>query len=319
MKTRANPRLIGAFVLGAAALIVAALVVLGSGRFLGRRERYVAFFPRSVRGLKAGAPVTFRGVQIGEIVDVDPRFTGQGVDVEIAVIFDIYVGRVRDPGFIGHRRTATPTEWAHSFIEKGLRAELLSQSLLTGQQYVNLDFHPDRAGRLVGLEKRYPEVPTVPTAIEQLQDKLEEAVAKLAGIPFDELAGDLRRLAQTLEQTAKASDLPGTSEALRRSAARLDQSLSKADETLREVTALAQEAKAEITPTAAEARTTLAKAREALAEFKTAAASTSDLTVDVSRTLAEVSRAAASITTLTDYLGQHPEALVIGKEKEKQK
>ena len=90
MSAKAHPRLVGAFVLGAIAVVLAAIVALSSGSWLARRDRFALYFPDSVKGLDKGAPVTFRGVKVGEVQDVQAILTGQpAAIIQIEVVIEV--------------------------------------------------------------------------------------------------------------------------------------------------------------------------------------------------------------------------------------
>ena len=155
MSRQANKSLIGAFVLGAVALIIASIVIFGSRTMFAETYRNVLFFEGSVKGLKVGAPVVFRGVEIGQVtaivLQVDPTNLTGRVPVYIEIYQQSIVPLEGAPRY--------DEEFLQALIQRGLRAQLQPQSILTGQLMVNLDFHPNSPIRLVGFEHRFPEIP----------------------------------------------------------------------------------------------------------------------------------------------------------------
>lgn len=174
MSRKANPKLIGAFVIGGFALAVGAVAVFATGRFFQETTRWVLFFDQSVRGLQVGAPVTFRGVEIGAVTDIAVEYNSNTSDIRVPVIIEIHSERITVVGDEGRRRDQYGD--AARLIEGGLRAQLQVQSLVTGQQMVQLDFFPDSEPRYVG---GYPlrEFPTVLSDMSQLQESVEEVTA----------------------------------------------------------------------------------------------------------------------------------------------
>jgi paraquat-inducible protein B len=165
--SKASPTVIGGFVIGAIALVVIGLLVFGSADWFASRTSYIAYFPGSVKGLRIGAPVDFRGVQIGEVTDIRVLYDPKTVSARIPVVMEFDPSRI---GVVGLPLKGSYEDQIKRMIEAGFRAQLQVQSLLTGLLLVNLDFEPQTPVRLVGGEQPYPELPTLPSDIEQLQE-----------------------------------------------------------------------------------------------------------------------------------------------------
>jgi paraquat-inducible protein B len=245
--SKANPAVIGAFVIGAIALIVIGLLVYGGSDWFTQRNRYVAYFPGSVKGLRVGAPVDFRGVTIGQVTDISVLFNPESVSAQIPVIMELDPKQIEMTG--GGMGPAERPD-AERLIKGGLRAQLQSQSLLTGLLFVNLDFYPNAPARLIDGGESYPEIPTIPSDLEQLQQsagdiavKLPQVVDRLEGIlgnidaGLSQNRGDIRQIvtdvaaiAQTIkEQTPEISQIMANAQdatsGVRRAAATVDQIL----------------------------------------------------------------------------------------------
>jgi paraquat-inducible protein B len=195
---RANPAVIGGFAVGAIALIVIGLLAFGGAGWFVQRNTYIAYFPGSVKGLQVGAPVDFRGVKIGQVTEIRVLFNPQDVSARIPVIMEL------DPTQIdvaGHDQTVAESAEPERLIEAGLRAQLQSQSLLTGLLFVNLDFYPHASARLLGGDEPYPEIPTIPSGFEQLQQSAGDIAARLPKL-LDQLNGLLADMNQALDQTS---------------------------------------------------------------------------------------------------------------------
>lgn len=227
MKRKAHPTRIGLFMLGAVALLVAAVVVVSGGGLFSTRERAVAYFEGSVYGLQLGAPVVFRGVRLGSVVGIGVVYQGQPGRFAIPVEMDIERERIAGvDGVAGKVGVA-------DLVAQGLTAQLSTQSLLTGLLYVDLDLRPGTPGRRDGpVAAGTTEVPTVATPIQALQQQLQ-------GLNLPQIVGDLGavaaaarrfvadpRLASTLDELARASG------DLRRVLARVDQRLGPLSDTL---------------------------------------------------------------------------------------
>ena len=171
MSKQASPTLIGAFVVGAIALVVAGLLVFGSGRFFADRLTCVTNFPGSVKGLRVGAPVNFRGVRIGEVTRIQVLYDEQDGSMLIPVVMEVLPEQVTviDRGD-GQQSRRTEVE---ELIGRGLRAQLQTDSLVTGLLSVDLDFYPDAPIEQVNIDspdlRDYPVVPAVPSRMEELE------------------------------------------------------------------------------------------------------------------------------------------------------
>jgi paraquat-inducible protein B len=196
--TRANPAVVGGFVVGAIALTVIGLLLFGDTGWFVQRNQYVAYFPGSVKGLQVGAPVDFRGVTIGQVTEIRVQYDPQKVSARIPVIMEIDPTQIE---VVGRDQAVAQSAEPERLIEAGFRAQLQSQSLLTGLLFVNLDFYPDKPTRLVGGDEPYPEIPTIPADLEQLQQSAGDVAARLPDL-LDQLNGLLVELNQGLEQTS---------------------------------------------------------------------------------------------------------------------
>lgn len=177
--SKSSPAIIGGFVIGAIALIVIGLLVFGGVNWFAQRNKYIAYFPGSVNGLRAGAPVSFRGVTIGQVTDIKVMFDPDTVTAQIPVVMELDPSQIEMTAPLppGTRRAD-----AQRLIQAGLRAQLQSQSLLTGLLFVNLDFRKGAKARLVGGNQPYPEIPTIPSELEQLQQTAGDVAMELPGL-----------------------------------------------------------------------------------------------------------------------------------------
>src|SRR5262245_28725421 len=194
MGRRANPTLIGAFIVGAAALIVIGLLVFGRGRFFTETRQYVLYFDGSVKGLNVGAPVDFQGVRIGSVTRITVQYLAQEQEFRTPVYIETEPKNLREAGveLTGEKRK----EFIQSLIERGLRAQLASQSFVTGQLFVQLGFYPDTPIRLVGGDPDVPEMPTIPTTLQQAQAAAQDILEKIKDLPLDQLFAQFMEIVQ---------------------------------------------------------------------------------------------------------------------------
>ena len=326
MSKQASRTLIGAFVLGASALVVAAVIIFGSGKFFKKTFRYVLFFEGSVKGLSVGAPVIFHGVNVGRVTDIRLLFNGKDLTILIPVYIEIDPDKARVISGDLEKEA-----YFEAFIDKGLKAQLQMQSFVTGQFLINLDLYPEKPVRIVGIEKRYPEIPTVSSTLQDLAKTLQELPIKEliekinhAVDSIDQIAGspELKESIRSLNQTLKSFDRLANNVDSRvgplssQVSGAADAALSafvQAEKTLKMEEGTPGEIAANIKETLAAARVTLEETQKAVEGFKQIGAQNANLGYEISKTLSEISALTRSLRSLADYLDRHPESLLKGK------
>jgi paraquat-inducible protein B len=269
------------------------------------KRYYLLHFNTSVRGLSLGAPVEFRGIPIGHVVDLKLELDPKKMTFDIPVIIVLEPGRIYVKG-VGNRtgEGQVATGDAHALVErlveKGLRAQLRSGSIVTGQQFVALDFFPGAPSAKVGLEGPYPSIPTIPTQIEEIGSKLGQIVTRLDKVPIDQIGNDLR---ETMQGAKRITNSPELLETVR--------SLNAA---VKELQLLTTELRTRTTP---EVTAALQQAQRALAAAEGSLAADSPQQYRVKAALDEISGAARSLRVLVEFLEAHPESLLRGKGSEK--
>lgn len=234
-------------------------------------------FYQSTRGLSAGGPVIFQGIEIGRVRSVDLDYDRQRRDFWSDVEIDVY------PRFMGRafsgwqknteRQPANADTFFRMLIERGLRAQMRTGNLLTGQLYVALDFDP-KAGRYRPPEAQTPlEIPTSRGDFDQIQEQIGSIVTKLEAVPFDDIG---RNLAATLKS----------------------------------VDGLVRQLDGKLVP---EVQKSLQETQRTLSTLSATLADDGSLQRDARGTLDELGRAARSLRTLGDYLQRHPESLLRGR------
>src|SRR5215207_8386128 len=154
-----------------------------------RKVPYLVRFTGSARGLRAGAPVEFAGIQVGSVTDVRLEYDPATRSLGVPVTFEIEPERVR---VLGERPEWVPYTIMGNLVQQGLRAQLKSGNLLTGEVVVDLGFHPEAAPAELRMDARpYPEIPSVPAALEAITNSLNQVMGKIAAAPIDELVADL--------------------------------------------------------------------------------------------------------------------------------
>ena len=323
MSARTHPRLVGAFVLGAVALLLGAVLALSSGDWFERRERFSVYFPgSSVRGLNKGAAVTFRGIKVGEVAEVAALATGQpspAIQIEVVIEFKGQVVQA-PPGVALPFAGLSGPELAKEFTARGFRGRLMSQSLLTGQKYIDFEILPDEPARISGVRPRYPELPTTPTAMEKLGNKVEDFTSKLADLPLDQMLENLQKTLESARGLLESPDLRGALAGARRTTEKLPATIEDVRSAVADARKLMETLDGETRETASQARETIRSAREALdrvdrtmATLESTLQGSDEARLRASETIAELDRTLKALRNLVDYVQTHPEAVVLGK------
>ncbi|MFT5643991.1 MAG: paraquat-inducible protein B [Janthinobacterium sp.] len=247
----------------------------------GPAQTVVLYFNQSLRGLTPGAPVDFRGVVIGEVKSIGVEFNLKERAFRMPVLVQVYPGRLSSRRAVQPQQSDPTKQRGIEFlVGKGLRAQLRTGNLLTGQIYVALDFFPKVAQEEIDFKKIPLEMPTVPSSLEELQSQVQSIATRVNKMPLEQIGTDLLTTLASLNKTlAGAEQLMGT----------LNNDLSPA-----------------ITATMKDARKTINSAEQTLQQD-------APLQRDLRQMLQEVTRAAGSLKLLTDYLERHPESLLRGK------
>ena len=259
------------------------------------KKRFLLFFDSSVRGLSVGAPVLLRGIKLGQVLDIQLEFDVREFRFHIPVLIEIEPDRIR---FVGGEYEEVQDETPIArFVDEGLRAQLKSGSLVTGQLFVDLDFHDDAPAAEVREQGGYAVIPTVSTApLEEITNKANKFLNTLNELPLQEMGSDL-------SDTIKGAKEIATSEELERSVEELELTLKQVREMAR---GLDEDVMPKLSATLDQARITLASADNLVA-------ADSAIYLELKRMLREFSAAARSVRGLADYLERHPEALIKGK------
>lgn len=257
------------------------------------KERYLLFFEGSVRGLAVGAPVLLRGITVGKVLDVRLQLAADSLEFQIPVLIEIEPERIAVQGDQGKLAEAGMIP---QLVNRGLRGQLKSGNLITGQLYVELDLHPETRPGVLVTHGDYQVLPTVPTPLEALTSKLTTIVDRIEALPLDRIGEDLSAI------------LAGVNTLVNSSA--IEQGVVELERVLAEVRALSEQLNTEIAP---ELAATLRQTTETLRGASALVESGSPIAVELRRTLQEVSGAARSLRIMADYLERHPEALLRGK------
>jgi paraquat-inducible protein B len=270
-----------------------------------------------------GAPVTFRGVEVGTVTNIAIRTNSKDLTTRIPVIATIDPESIETTG--DHLKDQLPR-----LIKRGLRAKLELQSMVTGQLLVELDFMPDAKARLVGGKTKYPEIPTVPSTLSKFAKDLEQIPIQEIGHRVSALLADIQKFMDNPELGQSVHNLNQTildmQKLLRDMNRRVGPLLGSVEKAIGHADELVLNVNKQIDPLSASVKKTADAARPAIEEAEQAFANVAALTGkgseerrQLDRTLKEFQEAARSFKNLAEYLERHPEALLHGKGKSKRR
>jgi paraquat-inducible protein B len=337
MKRSASATRIGLFVVGGLALLALAIVLVAGQELFTRKERAVMHFGGSVYGLQIGAPVVFRGVRIGSVESISVLYDRARDSFTIPVVADLDREAVR--GLQG--RNGDPAQALPALVQRGLRAQLAMQSLLTGLLYVDLDMRPERDAERHGNFGDAVEIPTTATAIQHLKEQLEQMDFKKLLEEVSSIAQAMRTLATGPQLKQALSDVTEITANVKRLSERLDRRVGPlADEAQRTLAGTrvaierlggaadgvrdtaqrfgttSERLTALLAPDSPLVRDLQASAAElsrTAASLRRTTSEDSALLRNAERALQDVSRASRALGDLAEMLDRHPEALIRGR------
>ena len=247
---------------------------------------YVLFFDSSVRGLQVGAPVDFRGIKLGRVSDIKVFEDPDTLDIFIPVTIELEPERI--PYSKHQQITKPPEEVIAELIRRGLRGQLKTGSLLTGQLFVELEFHPASEMKLSDIKYHYPEIPTVPSTITEIKETITRLAGDIQGLPLKDIAKNVLNTTAGLDRLVNDPATAGVIQATNGALTQAKNTLVDAQQTLETMTKTLNTVDGVIAPD-------------------------SPLQYDLAKMMMEFTSTAQSVRALTSYLERHPEALISGK------
>lgn len=344
---KTNPAMLGLFVVGGLLLIFVTVFSLAGGKLLVRKQPVVMHFGGSIYGLQVGAPVVFRGVRLGSISSIGLSYDKATSSVVIPVTAELDREMLRSVS--GGNKSDDPVRALPGMIERGLRAQLAMQSLLTGQLYVDLDFHPEKPALKVNGDDPDAEIPTISTTFQDLQNQVEELDFKRLVADVSAIASSTRNLMGSPELNQAVKDLAATTANLRSLTDKLDRQVKPLAATVQNVAQAATVALADVGkaadkvgqsadrmgdtvagvgatvdrvsgsfgPDAPLVHSLIRSADElsaTAAALRQATGDNAPLNQNLQRTLQDVGKAARALRELAQTLEQQPEALIKGRQ-----
>ena len=329
MRRSANMTLIGAFVVGGILLIIAAVVLLGAGSFTGAKPAAIAYFEDSVSGLDIGAPVKFRGVSIGKVSQVLLRTSGQSAaDYSVPVVMEF------SPDLLTRRgidQALLQKQGLRLSIEKGLRAKLQQQSVITGVLYVELDYLPDTAYKLHDPKGELPEIPTQPSNLGALTKAVAQTLDQLSRIDFVSITKKVDSILTRIDKGASQIEFEKINGNLVQASSNIskitgDPAITRAvsdfSTAMQGIDVLVKRLSGKVDPVTDDIKAMATAGRKALERLNETSENLRTLTKpgsparrDLDQALADVSDAAQAIRSLADFIERNPETIIQGRSK----
>jgi paraquat-inducible protein B len=238
---------------------------------------------------------------MGQVLDVNLEFDVDKEAFKIPVLIEIEPDRIKATGRLPEG--AAEQKIMDRLVGKGLRAQLKTGSLITGQLLVAIDMHPEAPPAKINWDGRYPELPTVPTAMAEITTSLTQLLRKFEKLPIEQIGGDLRDTVAGAKRLINSAELESSIRAL-------NQTLDQAQKFVAALN----------TGVAPEMKTAVSNLNSALIQAQKLTKSlNSNVAPQLERTLKELQAAARSIKVWAAYLERNPEALIRGKNKSKRR
>jgi paraquat-inducible protein B len=327
MSKKANPTVVGAFIVSGALLLVAGVMLFSSTKFFSKSQNFVLYFDTSLNGLSEGAAVKFRGVPIGTVKQMMIHFNQATNDYSMPVIIELQDKLLRER--LDNAAVLKDPARLEASIRRGLRARLQAESLLTGVLYVELAISTNATpATFHQLKKIYSEIPTDSTELQQLLDNLAQFDVKGLESKISELLTNVNAALVKLDMGQMTAGITNLFNSLNQLATSPDltNALASVKSSMDEFQSLAKKLNSRIEPLADNATNTLAEASQTLVQLRAAVqnlngmiAPESQLHTDLIQAIQQITGAAQSLSSLADFLERHPNALITGRKKSDQK
>ena len=335
MSKQVSPALIGSFFLAALGLVIIAIFMFGGDSFFKKHHQFVLFFhtENNLNGLNVGAPVKLEGVQIGEVKEVALLVDEKTLEVIKPVVIELDYSNIindddDDTYDFESKKGDAHNKSTKNFIKKGLKAQLKTQSLLTGLLYIEFQFTPQDKLVMSGRNFRdLQELPTTTNATEDLKREAQNVVNRIGKLPLEEIVEDLAVNMHEIKVILTSQSLKENRQGVNQSIKEMEKLLINLNEnftplmlnlngTMKDTRVVVQEFSREIKPVLSSLEKTLNKATELLSESQYAVRSFEDLSspeAPLWQALEALKEAAESTKNLTDTLERNPESIIYGK------
>tara|TARA_B100000768_G_scaffold179095_1_gene196087 strand:+ start:797 stop:1807 length:1011 start_codon:yes stop_codon:yes gene_type:complete len=334
MSKQVSPTLIGSFFLAALGLIIIAILMFGGTSYFKKHHQFVLFFheENNLNGLNVGAPVKLEGVKIGEVKEVALLLDEKTLEVVKPVVIELdYSNIINDDdseSYFEAKEGDAHNKSVKSFIKNGLKAQLKTQSLLTGLLYIEFQFTPQDEVVMTGRNFRdLKELPTTTNASEDIKREAQKVVDRIGKLPLEQIVEDLAVNMHEIKVILTSQSLKENRQGVNQSIKEIEKLLINLNEnftplmlnlngTMKDTRVVVQEFSREIKPVLSTLDKTLNKATDLLSESQFAVRSFEELSspeAPLWQALEALKEAAESTKNLTDTLERNPESIIYGK------
>lgn len=263
-----------------------------------RKQQFVMYFNSSVRGLNPGAPLEFKGIRIGSVLDIRLEFDSEDTSFRIPILVEI------EPERIISRETEeslSPLETLQTLVDRGLRGRLATGSLLTGQLFVELNMYPDTEAVYMGDgNSAYPELPTVPGAFEAITQSIQGLITKIETVDVERVGNDILGI------------LGGVNDLLNKP--KDEETVTDLQESMRALQGVLNNVEdARIGDTVTSANKVLSNLEETISLMNGVLSPNSPLQYNLIKVTGELEETAKSVRALLEMLGRRPQSLLFGR------
>ena len=335
MSKQVSPTLIGSFFLAALGLVIIAIMMFGGGNYFEKHHKFVLYFhsENNLNGLNVGAPVKLEGVQIGEVKEVALLLDENTLEVVKPVVIELDYSNIISEDDDKLEEYDKPQEedqdqQIKAFIKRGLKAQLKSQSMLTGLLYIEFQFSPEDEVVLTGRKFRdLRELPTTTNAAEDFKREAQNAINRVRNLPLEQIVEDLAVNMSEIKLILTSQSLKENRQGINQSIKEMEKLLINLNEnftplmfnlngTMKDTRVVVQEFSRDIKPVLSSLEKTLNKATEILSESQYAVRSFEEFSspeAPLWQALEAIKEAAESTKNLTDTLERNPESIIYGK------
>ena len=315
MAKQANRKMIGGFVLIAVCIMSASVVIFGSGDWFKDSLQYVLHFQESVKGLNVGSPVLYRGFSVGAVKRVIIQADIEDLKDDVLVFVELYPETV-----VFATGDIDIDQWKQrmsDLIDRGLRAQMVPQSLVTGKLIIELTVQADAPAVQKKLDLEYDQIPTVPSTISKIETALGKLDLEQISSSLISVLANVDRILSNPDIDASIRELKSTLADSRKLVNNVNEEVkplsSKAQATLVDAGKLARHVDGKVDPISKSVMESLKSVDTAFKSIDELVGKRSPTRAEIDNTLKEIQKAARSVRLLADYLEQHPEALLKGK------
>ena len=342
MSNKANPTRIGLFVVLSAFLLVTGITLFGGGKFFSNKNIAIVYFDGSLQGLNVGAPVAYQGITIGEIKEIQLDINTDTFQITIPVLISLIPDKViKVEGKNKQDQEQDINTFLKTMCDRGLRATVKTQSLLTGKLYIDLAIHPNSVAIYHSNDDKYLEIPTVPSELQQLTQAVQSLNFMELAAKFSNTMDALEKMSTSMEQALGSDDsrknlttLFASLEHIHSILAKLDEGLfpliAKLDTSLNKVAQLSDNTNqmighidGQIDPffltmnnTVRDTCLTMQAADTLMTDLRQSTGADSQLYYQLTESINELGKAASAMRAFTDYLDRNPQSLLFGTDQQ---